>query len=178
MRFLIAAFFCIFSLNISVAQDSVSVRYLGIDDGLSNNLVRCIYQDHNEFMWFGTYDGLNKYDGSSFRVFRDVIGDTTSLLDNHIYSIDSDFENNIWVGGPRGVSIYNAANSRFTVPFFRKTSNNKTVSLKGEVLTIKYTISYWLAPPPPDLLFFQKTVRQANRFLSGELKMPATVSQI
>ena len=88
-------------------------------------------------MWFGTYDGLNKYDGSSFRVFRNVIGDTTSLLDNHIYCIDSDYENNIWVGGPRGVNIYNAAKSRFTVPLFIRKDNNKAVPLRGEVLAIK-----------------------------------------
>ena len=43
--------------------------YLGIDQGLSNNSVRCIYQDHNGFMWFGTYDGLNRYDGYEFKVF-------------------------------------------------------------------------------------------------------------
>ncbi len=87
-------------------------------------------------MWFGTYDGLNKYDGSSFRVFRNIIGDTTSLLDNHIYSIDSDNENNIWVGGPMGVSIYNAVKSQFTIPFFRKT-DNKVLPLREYTFAIK-----------------------------------------
>jgi len=44
--------------------------YLGIDQGLSNNSVRCIFQDHEGFMWFGTYDGLNRYDGYQFKIFR------------------------------------------------------------------------------------------------------------
>ena len=43
---------------------------LGIDQGLSNNFVRCVYQDKNGFMWFGTYDGLNRYDGYEFKIFR------------------------------------------------------------------------------------------------------------
>ncbi|WP_431210103.1 two-component regulator propeller domain-containing protein [Puia sp. P3] len=59
------------------ACDTLSVRYLGIDQGLSNNAVTCIYRDHNGYMWFGTYDGLNRYDGYSFRVFRNKIGDST-----------------------------------------------------------------------------------------------------
>ena len=60
------------------------VKYLGIDQGLSNNGVISIFQDHNGFMWFGTFDGLNRYDGYSFKVFRNVLSDTTSLKSNYI----------------------------------------------------------------------------------------------
>ncbi len=52
------------------------VKYLGIDQGLSNNVVITIYQDYKGFMWFGTYDGLNRYDGYGFKIFRNVIGET------------------------------------------------------------------------------------------------------
>ena len=51
------------------ASDDPRVEYLGIEKGLSNNTVTSIFQDHHGFMWIGTYDGLNKYDGYSFRVF-------------------------------------------------------------------------------------------------------------
>ncbi|MBL7737934.1 MAG: response regulator [Chitinophagaceae bacterium] len=102
-------------LSVSVyAGDPYIVRHLGIEQGLSNNAVTCIYQDHNGFMWFGTYDGLNRYDGYSFRVFRNSIGDSTSLSDNHIYSIDGDVHRNIWIGTSRGISIYSPSGTIFS----------------------------------------------------------------
>jgi ligand-binding sensor domain-containing protein len=64
--------------NLSFAQQ-LPVRYLGIEQGLSNDAVLSIFQDHNGFFWFGTYDGLNRYDGYRFKVYHNVIGDSTSM---------------------------------------------------------------------------------------------------
>ena len=61
----ITVFVLVFISSQLNAQD-IQVRYLGIENGLSNNVVNTIFQDHNGFMWFGTYDGLNRYDGHSF----------------------------------------------------------------------------------------------------------------
>ena len=69
------------------ATDSVSITHLSIDQGLSNNSVRCIYQDHNGFMWFGTSDGLNKYDGYTFTVYRNNPRDPHSISGNFIQAI-------------------------------------------------------------------------------------------
>lgn len=69
------------------ASDNPRVEYLGIERGLSNNVVTSIYQDHDGFMWFGTYDGLNRYDGYGFKVYRNIIGDSSSLCHSHINSI-------------------------------------------------------------------------------------------
>jgi signal transduction histidine kinase/ligand-binding sensor domain-containing protein/DNA-binding response OmpR family regulator len=107
-----------FYAGLAHAGDPGPAKYLGIEHGLSNNAVTCIYQDHNGFMWFGTYDGLNRYDGYSFKVFRNVIGDSNSLNDNHIYNIDGDADHNIWIGGAKGISIYHPARSDFSVPRF------------------------------------------------------------
>lgn len=119
------------------ASDSLSVRYLGIDQGLSNNAVTCIYKDHNGFMWFGTYDGLNRYDGYSFHVFRNIIGDSTSLLDNHVYCISSDNENRIWIGSGKGASVYDPCRSAFFTPRFRKVKSSESVPLTDDALSIK-----------------------------------------
>lgn len=90
------------------------VRYLGIEQGLSNNAVISICQDHNGFVWIGTYDGLNRYDGYGFKVFHNIIGDSTSLSINTIYTIEEDQNRRIWVGGQKGLSIYNVLTSKFT----------------------------------------------------------------
>ena len=65
-------------------------------------------------MWFGTYDGLNRYDGYGFKIFHNSIGDSTSLAINNIYTIEEDDTHNIWVGGQKGLSVYNPAKSGFS----------------------------------------------------------------
>ena len=89
------------------------INYLGIEKGLSNNSVRCIYQDHFGFMWFGTFDGLNRYDGYDFKIFRKQLNDSNSLFHNYINTIAEDRHNNIWVGTGQGVSFYNQVSAKF-----------------------------------------------------------------
>jgi signal transduction histidine kinase/DNA-binding response OmpR family regulator/streptogramin lyase len=90
-----------------------AVKFLDISDGLSNNSVTTIYQDNEGFMWFGTYDGLNRYDGYNFKVFRNRINDKKSLQFNTIYNIEGDSQKNIWLGGANGVCIYNKTTAAF-----------------------------------------------------------------
>src|SRR5438094_9194849 len=87
-----------FITNWLMAADYPVTSYLGIEQGLSNNSVRCIYQDHRGFMWFGTYDGLNRYDGYSFKIFRNNFTNSSSLMNNWINALDEDTRGNIWVG--------------------------------------------------------------------------------
>src|SRR2546430_15252888 len=82
------------------------ITYLGIEQGLSNNSVRCIYQDHKGFMWFGTYDGLNRYDGYGFKVFRNKFNNPASLVNNWVNAIAEDHNGNSWIGTRQGISIY------------------------------------------------------------------------
>jgi signal transduction histidine kinase/ligand-binding sensor domain-containing protein/DNA-binding response OmpR family regulator len=104
----------------SLPAQELQPRYLTIENGLSNNSVRCIFQDHNGFMWFGTYDGLNRYDGYEFRVFRNNLTDSTSLPHNYIYSIGQDRQNRLWVGTGQGVVIYNNISGSFRPAFYKR----------------------------------------------------------
>src|SRR5689334_24971756 len=79
---------------------------LGIDQGLSNNFVRCIYQDKNGFMWFGTYDGLNRYDGYEFKIFRNNFKNNRSLINNWINAISEDAKGDLWIGTRQGACVY------------------------------------------------------------------------
>ena len=62
-------------------------KHLGLEQGLSQSSVLCIMQDHTGFMWFGTKDGLNRYDGNSFKIFQYKYDDPTSLGNNVINSL-------------------------------------------------------------------------------------------
>src|SRR3954465_8238761 len=106
-RYILFVMLPVFISGPAWAYTGSAISHLGIQQGLSNNSVQCIYQDHNGLMWFGTYDGLNSYDGYGFRVFRNTINDTGSIPHNYIYAIHEDRNNNLWVGTGQGVAVYN-----------------------------------------------------------------------
>lgn len=93
-----------------------NIRYyfktLDIQDGLSQNTVNAILQDKQGFMWFGTKDGLNRFDGLSFRIFKK---ENSALGNNFITALHEDKEGNIWVGTEAGVYVYNPLLEDFTV---------------------------------------------------------------
>jgi ligand-binding sensor domain-containing protein len=100
-----------------------TVSYIDVNQGLSNNSVSCIYQDRKGFMWFGTSDGLNRYDGYKFTIFRNNVNDTNSILKNWITAINEDEHNNVWVGTLNGLSIYEPSKGKFFTPTFLKDGN-------------------------------------------------------
>ncbi len=113
------------------------VKYLGIDQGLSNNAVISIFQDHDGFMWFGTFDGLNRYDGYSFKVFRNVPGDSTSLKSNYIRVITEDASHHLWIGTAEGLNIYNPVNANFYSAKFRSANNTSLQPLEHSISAIQ-----------------------------------------
>lgn len=82
-------------------------------DGLSQNHVTALLQDQKGFLWIGTRDGLNRYDGRAFRVFRHVRGDSASLSHNYITRLAEDPMGRIWVGTHRGLNCYEPELDRF-----------------------------------------------------------------
>ena len=98
--------------------------YLGIENGLSNNFVRCIYQDKSGFMWFGTYDGLNRYDGYEFKIFRYNFKNNRTLINNWINAISEDGKGNLWIGTRQGACVYQGLSNNFS-PLYYYTSAKK-----------------------------------------------------
>lgn len=75
---------------------------LSVTDGLSHNVISAVLQDRHGFLWFGTEDGLNKYDGHSFTVYQHNPNDSLSLSDSWITALLEDDEGNLWVGTRHG----------------------------------------------------------------------------
>ncbi|MBK9416859.1 MAG: response regulator [Flavobacteriales bacterium] len=88
-------------------------RSLTIEDGLSQGMVNTILQDKYGFMWFGTKDGLNRYDGYTFTVFRQDPEDSTTLRNNYIHALFEDNQGRLWVGTSEGLDLFDRDSERF-----------------------------------------------------------------
>ncbi|MDX8341411.1 two-component regulator propeller domain-containing protein [Draconibacterium sp. IB214405] len=84
-----------------------------INEGLSQSVVNCLFQDSKGFIWIGTQNGLNRFDGENFRVFRFQPDDSTSISNNWIYAISEDRAGNLWIGTKGGLNKYLFAEDRF-----------------------------------------------------------------
>jgi ligand-binding sensor domain-containing protein/signal transduction histidine kinase len=76
--------------------------HISIEEGLSESVVPCILQDNKGFLWFGTQDGLNRYDGYSFKTYRPDFEDENSLSDRWITALHEDGSGNLWIGTRMG----------------------------------------------------------------------------
>lgn len=92
--------------------NQIPIKHLGVDQGLSNSSATCITQDEYGFIWIGTYDGLNMYDGFQFKNFRNVWGDQTSLVNNKIKTIVATGDR-LFVGTEKGAVYYNYKDCKF-----------------------------------------------------------------
>ncbi|MCX7681202.1 MAG: hypothetical protein N2508_04435, partial [Anaerolineae bacterium] len=87
--------------------------HLTTANGLSHNIVRAMVQDSRGFLWFGTQDGLNRYDGYTFTVFRHMRSDPRSLVHNTVQTLAVDGQGNLWVGTVGGLDRYDQDTGRF-----------------------------------------------------------------
>ena len=127
-------FFLLFTQSNSYSQIKYFSQQLDNSTGLSNSCLNVIYQDSDNLMWFGTWDGLNMYDGSSFHVFNYSQSNTSkSIGSNIIYQIKEDKNKNIWIATIEGISKYDKLTGNFKHFFYSKDVNDKVVD-KGFLL--------------------------------------------
>jgi signal transduction histidine kinase/ligand-binding sensor domain-containing protein len=99
--------FLIESAFVTIIGQDVKFEYITPDDGLSQASVGCLLQDKDGFMWFGTMNGLNKFDGFRFMKYYHNPADSTSVAGNQIDCIFEDSHGELWIGGDGGISVYN-----------------------------------------------------------------------
>lgn len=92
---------------------NIAFKHIGIEQGLSNSTIESIFQDSRGFIWLGTRDGLNRFDGHQFQVFRHQPGDSNSITDNYITSIREDGDGQLWIGTMNGLSRFNPKLNQF-----------------------------------------------------------------
>lgn len=107
-----------------------SVEQLDNTRGLSNSSVNAIFQDSENLMWIGTWDGLNRYDGNKFKIFRPELNNENSLSNQVILKIDEDNTGQIWILTMHGVNRYDKKTNTFRRYYFSR--KNKTTLSESE----------------------------------------------
>ncbi|MFH0762203.1 MAG: two-component regulator propeller domain-containing protein [Bacteroidota bacterium] len=123
IRLVIIFLLLITDFQVSVAQPKqLQFKYLTPRDGLSSSAVTAILQDHKGFMWIGTYNGLNRYDGYHFKIYRNDPTDSTSLPGDLVRAILEDRNHNVLIGSNSGLSLFDWAHDRFINYRFEQSS--------------------------------------------------------
>lgn len=113
--------------SLYVHAQSVLMERYAVEDGLSQNLVTAMAQDRHGFIWFGTKDGLNRFDGSTFRIYRSSVYDSLTLQSNFISVLFVDASGVLWVGTMGGgLSRFNEATGTFTT-FRHRSGDSLTI---------------------------------------------------
>lgn len=104
----------IFAQSDQAIQKQYSFQYITIDQGLSSNNSRIIAQDAEGYIWVGTPNGVDRFDGNTIIQYRHDPDDSTSLSSNDVSSIFLDSKNNLWISNKEGLDIYNRDYDNFT----------------------------------------------------------------
>jgi len=159
-------------ISISNAQNNISFENISIPEGLSNGTVLKIYQDSFGYIWLGTQDGLNRYDGINFKVFRDDSNIPNSLVGSAVLDIFEDSRGNLWVGTDVALNLFNRDLEEFEV--FQFDPENETQFFNG--ITAIYEDSnenLWTGKAYHGITFFDresKTYKTLNIDTSSSIR--------
>ncbi|HEY8938453.1 MAG TPA: two-component regulator propeller domain-containing protein [Cyclobacteriaceae bacterium] len=98
--------FCLVFYEITAQPEQIRFKRLSIEEGLSQSTVRTILNDSEGYMWFGTRDGLNRYDGNKITIYRYNPKDSTSISSSDINHIFEDKSGNLWIATTRGIDRF------------------------------------------------------------------------
>lgn len=102
------------SLSFASSYSNFYFKNIGVDMGLSHSMVYAILQDRQGFMWFGTQEGLNRFDGISFKVYKKDLLNEGGLTNDAIFALKEDKDGVIWIGTDNGVSLYDPKYEHFS----------------------------------------------------------------
>lgn len=114
-RILTSIIAILFSINLATADvlGNIGFSHISIKEGLSQSTVFAIAQDKTSCMWFATYDGLNKFNGYNFTVYRHDPLNNNSIGSDIIRSLFVDSQEKLWIGTRTGLSLYNSEKETF-----------------------------------------------------------------
>lgn len=136
-----------FLIGLTAFSQQLRFRNYSLEEGLSQSVVNCIYQDSKGFIWVGTQNGLNRFNGYDFTVYHSDPDDSNSLSNNWIYSVSEDTEGNLWIGTKQGLNFYDRKSDRFRRINYTSGFRGSISCCVYDVLVGKSGVIYLNTPP-------------------------------
>ncbi len=163
LKSLILFIFC--SIVILAQKREIKFDHLTVDDGLSQNTIRSILQDKYGFMWFGTDDGLTRYDGYNFTIYRPIPGDSNSISGNHINVIREDTNGILWIGTQyAGLNRFDPQNNSFERIKFINSATEKLSDLRIKSLLFDKNGLLWIGTENSGVIQYNTSTRGYIRY--------------
>jgi two-component system, sensor histidine kinase ChiS len=146
------------------ANPQIKFTHVTIEQGLSQNTVHCILQDRQGFLWLGTEDGLNRYDGYKVTVYKHDPEDPDSLSDNYVSALAEDSSGRLWVGTYNGLNVFDPTTGRFT-RYSHDPDNPQSLSHNNiDDLLVDRTGKLWVATRRHGLNLFDPATQRVTRY--------------
>ncbi len=125
--YFLSLFFFVAVEIVDAQFQNMKFEYLTVDNGLSNNLIQCLFRDSKGYLWVGTQVGLNKFDGFKVKNYETIEGQNNSLSNNYIYWIFEDKHKNLWIGTDFGLNLFDRKTETFK-RFLHDSKSGKSIS--------------------------------------------------
>jgi len=149
-KLLIAVLMLTAASRLTAQSFDYGFKHLTTDQGLSHDNIHCIIKDKQGFMWFGTMNGLNRFDGLQFRNFTKRANDSTSLVNNYVTTLVCDDEGYIWIATGDGICRYDPHTETFrALKFGGKTEVNLSQLVRatdGRIFAVRNRALYEIDP--------------------------------
>lgn len=144
---LATAFIAILAANVQAQKPKIKFQHLTIKDGLSQGPVDCIFQDNKGIIWFGTEDGLNKYDYDSDQLFRyrSDPSDHQNLSSNFVTAIYEDKSDILWIETENGLNQLDRSNNQFNRYQIHSAKINNSLNNKVTEISRDQEGNLWIA---------------------------------
>ncbi len=138
----------------------IEFKHISNENGLSNSTVEAIFQDKRGFIWLGTRDGLNRFDGHHIITYRNNSADSNSLCDNYITSITEDAGQQLWIGTLNGISRFNPTTNQFK--HFKQdiAKTNSQGNIRVSNVYCDKNNKVWIASYGSGVLLYQNGIEQ------------------
>ncbi|MBE9583093.1 response regulator [Mucilaginibacter sp. JRF] len=168
---------CLFicSINSQAQQRQLHFEHLGLKDGLSELTVNCILQDRQGFMWLGSQDGLNRYDGYSFKVFRNNGNDKASISNNFITNLIEDADGDLWITTLGGLNRFVRKTNQFIRYRHNEKNKNSIASDNLKRIVADKDGTFWIATADNGLDHFDPRSNSFEHFKNDQ--NPASISE-
>lgn len=164
--------FCVLT---NFAQNrSMKFEHLTVEDGLSNNFVYCTMEDNDGYIWFGTENGLNRWDGYNFKVFKNDPDDSTTLSHDQVFSIFKDSDGSLWVSTGFGLNKYNKLTENFERYNLLSASFNYPYANSIGLVLEESKNKYWIGTKL-GLVFFDYVKKSYQRFIPDSSNMDFSI---